>query len=128
MITKKVNRYYCEYCNKSGGNAAVIKKHEKHCTLNPNRECGCCDTYLDREQTDLNELMALLPIPDSDNAEQLTKDAIPALMELSGNCPTCIMSALRQKGIPMYWVNDVYNFNKRLDELRKDYLERNRCW
>ena len=39
MITKIKKVYYCEYCKKH-----FLKKtnHEKHCTLNPNRECRLC--------------------------------------------------------------------------------------
>ena len=37
---KKV--YYCDFCKKKGMSAASMSKHEKHCTLNPSRQCGLC--------------------------------------------------------------------------------------
>lgn len=42
MKTKKVNRYYCEHCKKSGCNAGHIKEHEIKCCRNPRRVCKVC--------------------------------------------------------------------------------------
>jgi hypothetical protein len=42
MKTVKKNVYYCDYCNKRSLGASAMSKHEKHCTLNPNRECRLC--------------------------------------------------------------------------------------
>ena len=39
-LLKKV--YYCDFCKKKGMSASAMSKHEKHCTLNPTRECGLC--------------------------------------------------------------------------------------
>ena len=43
MKTLKKSIYYCDFCKKNGLMAYHIKEHEKHCTANPNRECGMCD-------------------------------------------------------------------------------------
>lgn len=40
MLLKKV--YYCDFCKKKGMSAASMSKHEKHCTLNSNRQCRLC--------------------------------------------------------------------------------------
>jgi|WetSurMetagenome_2_1015567.scaffolds.fasta_scaffold800885_1 hypothetical protein len=42
MKTIKKNVYYCDHCGKRGMGASAMTKHEKHCTLNPNRECRLC--------------------------------------------------------------------------------------
>ena len=42
-VLKKV--YYCDFCKKKGLSASSISKHEKHCTLNPKRECRLCKNY-----------------------------------------------------------------------------------
>jgi len=107
----KKNRYYCEYCKKSGGAAGAIKKHEKRCTLNPNRHCGYCD-LLENPQPNLKEFIAILPNPDEYKVEEYegfyfrgleeAVDAVlPKLREACNECPACIMAALRQKGIPV---------------------------
>jgi len=130
MKVKKVNRYYCEFCKKSGCSARWIRKHEERCTLNPNRYCGYCH-LLDQKQSDLNELMALLPDPKKYKEkrtwetedypyfvdetidetifvglDKAVNDALPELRSVSGGCPACIMAALRQKGIPIPMVTD----------------------
>ena len=40
MTIKKRTVYYCDYCGKHS--LRSLKIHEKHCTLNPNRECRLC--------------------------------------------------------------------------------------
>jgi hypothetical protein len=110
MIVKKVNRYYCEYCEKSGGSAGHMRHHEERCTANPNRECGCCTNLLEQEQPILSEIMALLPTfpegwKDSDyDTESALRSELArifsAIQEAAKDCPVCIMAALRQKGIP----------------------------
>ncbi len=62
MKIKKVNRYYCSYCQKSGCAANHMKKHEKRCTMNPNRFCGMC-AVMGNEQLKLEDLMSILPEP-----------------------------------------------------------------
>jgi hypothetical protein len=37
MITKKVNRYFCEFCRKGKFSAPWIRRHEAHCYKNPSR-------------------------------------------------------------------------------------------
>lgn len=112
MRTKKVNRYYCDYCKKSGCSSHWIKKHEERCTLNPDRVCGYCH-LLDQKQSNLEELIALLPNPKEykkinsefgyeffEGLEEAVSIALPKLREIAGACPACILAALRQKGIP----------------------------
>jgi hypothetical protein len=113
MRVKKVNRYYCDFCKKSGCAAGHMRSHERHCTLNPNRVCRMCGR-LDQEQPKLSDVIALLPNPNSEEycnretewdgekgfAEAVEK-AMPGVREATGNCPMCIMAALRQRGIPV---------------------------
>lgn len=40
VLLRKV--YYCDFCKKSNRSASAMSKHEKHCTLNPKRECRLC--------------------------------------------------------------------------------------
>lgn len=116
MRRKKVWRYYCDFCKKANCSGSSISKHEKSCTLNPDRQCGVCDV-METGQTDLVAAMALLPDPEKHNKvkasksgdffyydDELTKivaEALPKLRDETDNCPACIMAALRLKGIPV---------------------------
>lgn len=66
MKTKKVNRYYCDYCGKSGGAAGHMRRHEERCMLNPQRICGMCRfaEFAEFAPKPLAELVALLPDPE----------------------------------------------------------------
>ncbi len=110
MIRKKVWRYYCEFCKKSGGSGGHIKKHELHCTLNPDRKCGMCNLAgEDPEKIDV--LLSILPdpkkykMPDGfgffewPGLAKEVEEVMPELREKTQGCPVCIMAALRQKGI-----------------------------
>lgn len=126
MKTKRMLRYYCDWCKKSGGSARHIKHHEERCTLNPRRVCGMCQ-LLELEQQPLRRLRAMLPKPgpylqvDENGYESydavLTSavhDALPALREATDNCPVCILAAIRQQGIPLPMV-DEFDYSKEFD-------------
>ena len=126
MKVKKVNRYYCEFCKKAGCSGGHIRKHEERCTANPNRVCGIC-AMLGLEQKPIADLIALLPkMPEGYTAYTAMEEAreyresgaketayylapeiakaLPALRELTGNCPACILAAFRQAKIFVSWV------------------------
>jgi len=137
MIIIKKNRYYCEYCKKSGGAANWIKKHEERCTLNPNRYCGYCHLLegarsINEEPPKLADLMAILPNPDkyvlSDEwgftsypgLEEAVDAVLPKLREMCNDCPACIMAALRQKGIPVPVAKN-FDFKKECQSIWSDF-------
>jgi len=137
MIRKKAWRYYCEYCKKRGGSGGHIKKHEKHCTLNPNRECGLCD-LAGEKPTEMSVLLNILPDPgpyrktdesgwhEWPGLAEAAEKAMPELREKTGECPACILAALRQKGIPVPII-DSFDYKKesdaRLNELNNENAE-----
>ena len=96
MRKVKMWRYYCEFCGKGGCSGGHIKNHEAHCTLNPNRECGICDTTGDNTK----EMSVLLEALDYDvqNFEEYVNGKIPIthLTEVANECYACILAALRQ--------------------------------
>ena len=124
MKIKKVNRYYCEYCKKSGCSAYHIQKHEKSCTVNPGRICNMCE-IMGNGKHDLNILKDLLPdtkdyfliygwahyTETCGGGEQIfnpyfkedLERAMVTLKREAENCPMCILSALKQKNISC-WV------------------------
>ena len=137
MLVKKRNRYYCEFCKKANCSGASISKHEKRCTKNPNRICGMCKLF-DNKQQPIEILLAILPDPKKlvgnaneiighdiliidenwSKAEIELKNALLILRDVSGNCPACIMAAMRQKGIPIPLINTLgFDFSKESKEV-----------
>jgi len=119
MKVKKVNRYYCEFCKKSGCSGGHMKKHEERCTMNPNRVCGMCK-MLDMEQPSMELMISLLPkqsdvLKDMGDWEYyagaVLNAALPKLREAANNCPACIMAAIRQSGFPVHVMSD-FNFTE----------------
>jgi len=123
-------RYYCDFCKKSGGSGGHMARHEKGCTLNPNRTCNVCAKLLEVDQKPMSELLSVLP----NGTEYITEDAfgfsynglqeiiddhMPKLRELTENCPACIMAALRQSGIPVPMVES-FDFTKEMDSIWAD--------
>ena len=90
MRVRKVNRYYCDHCKKSGGQKSAMERHEKGCIRNPNRKCGFCDSYTTwvgeyQHEKTLAELISVLQ-----------SNGIDALKEAAGNCPGCVFAAIVQ--------------------------------
>ena len=90
MKTKRVNRYYCDYCKKSGCSSYHMKRHEETCTNNPGRKCRMHVLYLEHEPETSAAALA-----------QMLRDgvAMGRIRELSNGCPMCILSAIRQSGL-----------------------------
>lgn len=105
MKTRKVNRYYCDFCKKAGCSSGHLKRHEKHCTMNPNRECRMCGLAR-HKQTPMVKLLNILPDPtqytNMGMLNEQTKVQLIHLKKLSSDCPVCIFSALRQRGLVGY--------------------------
>jgi hypothetical protein len=108
MKTKLMNRYYCDFCGKSGCAKGHMLKHERHCTLNPERECGVCGGMCKpdkdalpafptlEEVTRYNECGEYYVLPD--DFVGIEEDVLAAC----DGCPTCAFAVLRQTGLPMY--------------------------
>lgn len=115
MRKKQVWRYYCDFCKKAGCHGGHMKNHEARCTNNPNRICGMC-VALEHKQPPLSDLIAILPnssaLTDTRTDEEAwnlvlspldkaLKAALPLLRARAGNCPACILAALRQAKISL---------------------------
>lgn len=85
MKIKTKNVYYCDYCKKHS--LRSLEKHEKHCTMNPNRDCRMCG----RENVlDLVEKYKRAIVSD-----RLMKDIQMSV----DDCPNCTLAILRQTGL-----------------------------
>jgi hypothetical protein len=136
MRQKRVLRYWCDFCKKAGGSAFHMKNHEKHCTLNPDRECKVCLMINDTSKPiPMSELLEILPDPSNYNKEYseeghrslyaLTLVALPILRDKVNNCPACIMAALRQKKIPVPMVEE-FSFKEEMKSIFADINEERR--
>lgn len=111
MKVQKRNRYYCDFCGKSGGHAGYMRIHEKHCTKNPDRKCRMC-RHLGEKQKPVDDLLAVLPGPFEkfsknndesypdyiDRYRNACAEGLRRLRDLTGNCPMCILTAVRLSG------------------------------
>ncbi|MDY6867018.1 MAG: hypothetical protein SVT56_03815 [Chloroflexota bacterium] len=82
--------YYCDHCGKRYLSKYWGEKHEKHCTLNPNRDCRMCD-YVGT----LNNIPEIL---DSIFNIGSAKEIFPLadeIFETTGGCPQCTLTILR---------------------------------
>lgn len=97
MITKKRPRHYCEYCGKGSGNPAYMKRHERGCTLNPNRVCGFCELRVEHLGGEPQKpIKTLIEALGEGSAKDLKK-----LEKIAEGCPACMLAALRQSGLSL---------------------------
>lgn len=83
-------RYYCDHCKKSGGSGGAMAKHEKHCTMNPERSCRMCDVA-NGNQAPIKELIAAVG--------HGRKEGLENVRTAAEGCPACILAAIRQSKI-----------------------------
>ena len=135
MNRKRVWRYYCEFCKKSGCSAGHMKHHENNCTMNPNRKCGMCE-YTENEQASIVDLLKALKADileyKKDNTFDRYNEVGTYLMEnvysvplnklrnVSEGCPACILAAIRQSGISQ---SIEFDFKKEKEEFWAGYNE-----
>ncbi len=105
MKTQRRWRYYCDFCKKSGGSKSAMLLHEKHCTMNPNRECRMCGK-LGQPQPKMTELIALL------SGKDTVAESLPKLRDAAGECPICILAALRQAKVLDQFVEGRFDYKK----------------
>ncbi len=115
MTEKRVTKFICDHCGKKGYSKGHMRKHESRCTMNPGRTCHSCINLLQKPHNNLQILVRMLPDPRDWTYRQLdtqdyqcfeheaedTEKLMPQIRGLTGDCPACIMAALRQVGIPV---------------------------
>lgn len=81
------NRYYCDHCRKSTGTSSSMVKHEKACTMNPDRECGVCSCSGGVTSPFLERARVFL--------EGGKDGGWKALSDFVNECPACLLSTDR---------------------------------
>lgn len=127
MKTKKVNQYICEFCGKRNYAAWAMKRHEKYCTMNPNRECRMCALIGELPES-IEKLKSVLPeMKTVENSwgcidilnEDEIREAVKKLRNKADNCPACVLATIRQKGI---YVNVTgFDYKKEIAGFWADY-------
>lgn len=140
MRRKKVWRYYCDHCNKGGCGAVAMAKHERRCTMNPNRECGF---HIDLEiinepQVSVEDLRKVL-VKEYEKVSNMTcigdlesismedlENINNALLDAANGCPACALAAIRQenaaRGEQIF--GDGFNYKDEVEVAFKNAQER----
>jgi len=93
MRTAMRPRYYCDHCKKGNGSPSAMRRHERGCTLNPQRVCGMCKMLAEEGGPE--------PAPPRDDLVRiLDTEGFPAMRTAAENCPACILAALRVRNLP----------------------------
>lgn len=88
MRTAMRPRYYCDHCNKGSGSPSAMKRHERGCTVNPNRVCGMCALEAQHGGEE--------PAPSTAGLRKIIDaSGFKAMCEAAHDCPACILAVLR---------------------------------
>lgn len=104
MKTKKVNRYYCDFCTKANCSSSAMRLHERHCTMNLNRQCRMC-----RSSRNLPTLTKLFPATSAyydKDGKDLQEENLKKICKSCGGCPACILAMLRQSSNTKFFFFD----------------------
>ncbi len=128
---KKVKRwrYYCDFCKKVGSQGPPMERHEKNCTMNPDRGCGMCDRLDNSFPEPIEVLMAPLKelevlraeLPRFSELREETKVAIEKLREKAGGCPACMLAAIRQSQTP--FIQGLFVYKEEVESFWKEVNE-----
>lgn len=126
MRTKTVKRHYCDHCNKGMLQIPAMVKHEKGCTLNPDRICGMCGFNGGTPSPPIDELKAIHQedidnsIANGSNLETVGFEPLMTYPSLRGDllkatdCPACILAVIRQSNEERVFLN--FDYQKELKE------------
>ena len=88
MRTAMRPRYYCDHCNNGNGSPSAMRRHERGCTLNPQRVCGMCKMVANEGGPE--------PAPPREYLLRiLGEQGFKAMCEAANDCPACILAAIR---------------------------------
>jgi len=121
MKITTVKKYTCDFCKKSKYTPQSMRLHERHCTLNPDRECRMCYFAFGSSTAPMSELLGLFG-DGSDANLKLLRNRVDG-------CPACILATIRQAKIKFdcsvpegYQDSHAFDFKQE----SKSFLEANR--
>lgn len=83
MIVKTKKVYYCEFCKKRSLRKDSMEKHEKYCTLNPDRICRLCGE------------LDIKPLIEKCKSLPITENTVSEILDECDCCPNCTLAVLR---------------------------------
>jgi len=129
MKHRIVKQYICDFCGKKGLSAGHMGKHERHCTMNPDRKCRMC-ILVSGVQPPMKELLILMPKPKVEiindefwehekclNIEE-GKEAVKIISKETENCPMCTYAVIRQRG---WHPQDIFDYKKECATFWNEY-------
>jgi hypothetical protein len=97
-----------------------MAKHERGCTMNPDRVCGLCEYAIPSlQQKPIADLVACLACEDDDLEAGMAK-----LRDLAQGCPGCILAAIRQSKIRDRYYDSEYGW----PDLKFDFKKELEAW
>jgi hypothetical protein len=127
MKVLKKNVYYCDFCKKRSLSGGHLKKHEVHCTLNPDRECKFCKNYFKSTYNikDIIEefktrfkIVILNDIFDTEQVQWLKEPiTLEEIRKRVNNCPNCIFSIIRQCKLNYHYFDIKFDYKKEVQDL-----------
>lgn len=131
MTSTTVTRYICDFCGKKGYSAGHMRNHEKHCTMNINRECRMCDGFASppvlplvvpefalRKPPDYWDDFAGKLFPALFTAEE-SKQVIEDAQHAADFCPACTLAILRLSDLTKS-LHDRFDFAKEAEAYLKE--------
>lgn len=132
MNEKQKTVYYCDFCKKHGLSRFAMERHERVCTMNPDRVCrwsidateGHADFSLPavvaqlHARAEAHAVDGYLPSLDTEDIDWLR-----SVVTTSGEgCPVCMLAALRQSALRHFHWNRrgeiIFNYDKELERFR----------
>src|SRR3990167_10719897 len=120
--------YYCDFCRKHGLSRFAMGKHERTCTLNPDRHCRWhmpdSEMQVTHGQVSFRTLAEELR-----NRAPLSSDDIDLLHDNVGGCPACMLAVLRQSGVEYHYnaqYKRIWDYEEEIARFREDEREQAR--
>lgn len=124
MRVKTKTVYYCDFCSKRLFRQHSMAKHERHCTMNPGRTCRWAQLeYGSRTRYGEHSFRRGLPRWVRLLAP-LTKADLDRVRERVGECPACMLAALRQSGVEYHYDYENHEHMFDYEDEVKEYRER----
>lgn len=136
MKTAKVNMYYCDFCKKKSQSASSMRKHEKHCTANPQRQCRLCRTKRNISDfiTNLKSRFEIAYEVDTLLGSDIRKVkwlgepvTLKEITDFTRGCPNCTLAVLRQTKLNYSVFGFKYDYKQELNnwwyEVNQDIYE-----
>ena len=92
MRTKRVLRYFCDFCKRGSLSKTSMTRHESICWNNPHRDCLECGGRATDVSANSKKLMAAPELKPMDEVGFQTLDTVPA----SIGCASCTIAAILQ--------------------------------